>query len=61
MKQKTLKALKDGQVFKLSKRSKVKYKIITRNKRLGICTYTSLSSELSFKDKFMDIVCYVDK
>lgn len=46
MKSKKLSQLKDGAVFQLSKRSKIKYKRISKSKN-GI-TYTSLSSELSF-------------
>lgn len=56
LKQKTLKSLKDGQIFKLSKRSKVTYELIAKSR--GQATYTSKNSNLSFT-RSNSTVCYV--
>ncbi len=56
MRQTTLKRLKDNQHFKLSKRSKVLYEMVTKKK--GMATFTSLSSELSFV-RSVDTVCWI--
>jgi hypothetical protein len=46
LKQKTLKQLKDGDVFQRSARSNVQYQVIKKEK--GMVTFTSLGSNLSF-------------
>jgi len=62
--QKTIKQLKDGSTFRLSKRSEVVYKVIRKWKYpkpyqgAHVATITSLSSERSFI-RSLDTVCYV--
>ncbi len=58
MRQTKIKNVKDGKTFKLSKRSKVAYKVISKGK--GLVTYTSLSSDLSFTRSGSNL-CWVDK
>lgn len=58
MKSKKLSQITDGAKFKLSKRSKVWYKRISKLKNQ--VTYTSLSSELSFT-RSGSVVVYVEK
>ncbi len=56
MKQTTIGKVKDGEVFQLSKRSKVIYQVILRKGKL--ITFTSTSSNKSFI-KQSNTVCYV--
>jgi len=56
MKSKTLKQVKDGGSFRLSKRSKVIYELITKKK--GMATFTSTSSNKSYV-RSVDTICYI--